>query len=69
MMPILVEETDDSEEDGNHDNRKAVLVDDLEDREYEIEDGTAGGLAGWRLKSDLQEGEKYAEEQEEKRKE
>ena len=69
MMPILIEETDDSEEGGDRDNREAVLVDDLEDREHEIEDGTAGGLTGWRLKSDLQEGEKYAEEQEEKREE
>ena len=69
MMPILIEETDDSEEGGDRDNREAVLVDDLEDREHEVEDGTAGGLTGWRLKSDLQEGEKYAEEQEEKREE
>lgn len=40
-MTMLIEETDDSEEDGNHDNRKAVLVNELEGHEYEVEDGTA----------------------------
>lgn len=69
MMAILVEETDDSEEDGNHENRKAVLVDDLENREYESEDGTAGELAGWGVKGDSEKGEDCVEEPVEQREE
>gem|GEM_PF-6920566 len=69
MMAILVEENNDSEEDNTHDNRKAVLIDDLEDCEYKFKEGTAGGSAGRRFKGDSEEGEECVEEQVEQREE
>ena len=69
MMAMLVAETDDSEEDGNHDDRKTVLVDELQGHEYEVENGTAGGSAGWRGKGDPEEREECVEEQVEQREE
>ncbi|EMA56831.1 hypothetical protein C451_00465 [Halococcus thailandensis JCM 13552] len=69
MMAILVEETDNSDENNSRDNHKAVLRDDLENHEYEFKDGTAGESARWRLKSDPEESKECVEEQEEKREE
>ncbi|WP_122089912.1 hypothetical protein [Halalkalicoccus subterraneus] len=63
MMAILVEETDGGEEDDSRDNRKAVLVDDLEDYGQKFEDGTAGEWAGRRLKCDPEERKECVEEQ------